>query len=50
MVIARLRLVLREAPGAATEARCALELHRLYADNTGLPSVRRDIEKLAAER
>jgi hypothetical protein len=50
LLIARLRLVLHEDGSAANEARCAAELHRLYADNPGLPSARRDIEKLAAER
>jgi hypothetical protein len=50
MLIARLRLVMHADPQPATELRCALELHRLYAENSGLPSARRDLEKLDAER
>jgi hypothetical protein len=46
LLIARLRLVIHDAPGPATEARCAQELYQLYADNAGLPSARRDIAKL----
>ena len=50
MLIARLRLVLHTDRGPASESRCALELHRLYAENSGLPSARRDVEKLGSER
>jgi len=45
-LIARLRLVIHESPGTPTEIRCAHELYQLYADNAGLPSARRDLEKL----
>jgi hypothetical protein len=50
MLIARLRLVMHMEQGAATEARCASELHRLYAENCGLPSAQRDLATLARER
>ena len=46
LLIARLRLVLHGAPGPVTEASCAQELYHLYAGNAGLPSARRDLEKL----
>jgi hypothetical protein len=46
LLIARLRLVIHASPGPATEVRCAQELYQLYADNAGLPSARRDLEKL----
>ncbi len=50
MLIARLRLVLHADGRPATQARCATELYNLYFENAGLPSARRDLEKLAAER
>jgi|PlaIllAssembly_1097288.scaffolds.fasta_scaffold3610273_1 hypothetical protein len=50
LLIARLRLVMQMEREPATLARCALELHRLYAENCGLPSARRDLETLARER
>ena len=50
MLIARMRLVMYADRQPATEARCAVELYQLYAENAELPSARRDLEKLAAER
>jgi hypothetical protein len=50
MLIARLRLVLHADARPITRTRCATELYTLYVENAGLPSARRDLEKLAAER
>jgi hypothetical protein len=50
MLIARLRLVMYADPQPATALRCANELHALYAENAELPSARRDLKKLDAER
>jgi hypothetical protein len=50
MLIVRLRMVMHGDARPATELRCAMELYRLYAENAGLPSARRDLEKLGTER
>jgi hypothetical protein len=50
MLIARLRLVMYADQQPATVVRCAMELYGLYASNSGLPSARRDLERLGSER
>jgi hypothetical protein len=50
MLIARLRLVMYADQQPATAVRCAMEPYGLYASNSGLPSARRDLERLGSER
>jgi hypothetical protein len=50
MLAMRLRKVLQTDSTAATGARCAMELQRLYAENAEVASARRDLAKIGALR